>query len=114
MIIMLKDCLQQMEDRDPATGKMIPFDFSVCTFSRQRMDGGKIIEYKGAVLAKNTDTKKSSAAKQEQEEETTIPDKRNPKHFLNKTRNILLPGQERPTKFRIRYIIDFNKQTIVY
>lgn len=117
MILLLKDVLQAMEAKDPKTGQYLPFDLGYCTFSRQRNEGGKLIDYKGVTLTSDfndVDKRKSTQAKREAAiADGTIVKTANPFHRKNKTRNITLPNGE-IRKICFRFITSFNGNKVVY
>lgn len=106
-MISLKDALAQMQQVD-SKGKPVPFSLEFCTFSRQRHTGGSVVKVERAILSrldnqihnkKGTGLSNSSAV---------------PSHFTNKTRNIKLIPSGEIIKFRIRMLLKFNNQPVVY
>lgn len=107
MAILLREALQQMDKLD-TYGKPVPFSCVVCTYSRQRKEGGKIVEYSNVILTRAEH--KSEAPKIQSKSDVQL--KRQPSNFKNKTRNIkLLTGDIK--KFRIRFLLEFNGETVV-
>jgi hypothetical protein len=110
--IRLWDALEIMESMDPH-GKPVRFQLKYVTANRTTGEGGDIIEL--------TDACKCSIRTKKGKE--VFPFKKNvsaceklpkdPRHWVNSTRNILLPnGQKR--KLHIRLIIEFNNQKVCY
>ena len=107
MAIILREALQQMDKLD-RFGKPVPFSCLVCTFSRQRQEGGKLVEYKDVVLTR-AENKAEAPARQTKKD---ILLKRQPSNFINKTRVIRLPNMD-IRKFRVRFLLEFNGETVV-
>jgi hypothetical protein len=110
-MIRLSNVLEQMDQLD-GNEKPVKFDIKFVTADRIRKTGGEIIEIKQGckcVGKKNGkvvfDTRKAS---------TDIPKiPKDPNHWVNSTRNILLPnGLIR--KVHIRLIIEFNGQKVCF
>jgi hypothetical protein len=104
--IRLADVLQQMERLDEK-GMPCMFDMKFVTANRQQCTGGEIIEIKGGrkCVGKRGDKVIFDTRPSTQGEPTGKS--RDPRHWVNSTRNILLPnGQIR--KVHIRLIIEFN------
>jgi hypothetical protein len=118
MVLLLKDALKQMEATDPNTGQYLPFDLGYCTYSQQRKEGGKLIEYLGARLTSNITESQNQKPEPEKDDakhdtENSGPKRINPFHRKNETRNIELPnGQIR--KIHFRFIVSFNGNKVVY
>jgi hypothetical protein len=118
MVILLKDALMMMEDKDPKTGQYLPFDLGYCTYSRQRNQGGKLIEYLGARLTSNITeipNKKPEPVNEQviRDADSNGTKRINPYHRKNETRNIELPnGQIR--KIHFRFIVSINSHKVVY
>ncbi len=91
-------------------GLPIRFDVTYVTYSRHRDDGGDIVQLQDVCIS-NTDGKSDEKPKVQSKYAAVIG--RKPKHFKNKTLNFRLAnGQIR--KCRIRNIIEFNNQPVVY
>ena len=110
--IRLSDVLKEM-DRIDGSGKPVSFDIKFVTSNRKLGTGGEIIEIKGArkcVEIKGgevvIDTRKSATPGE-------VPVSRNPHHWINSTRNLLLPNG-RIRKVHIRLIIGFNNQKVCF
>lgn len=108
-MISLKDALDTMNKLD-LYGKPVPFSCVYCTFSRQRQAGGELIKIERATI--NTPKKKSlqkkvaALAANNGGQQT--------QHFINKTRNIKLMPSGEIRKFRIRMLLEFNAQQVIY
>ena len=110
--IRLWDVLETMESMDDR-GKPVRFQLKFVTADRQKKTGGEIIEMKDAC-------KCSIRTKQGKE---IFPSKKafpasdrvskDPHHWINSTRNILLPNGEKRT-IHIRLIIEFNNKKVCY
>lgn len=108
--ISLKDALQILELKDK-NGGAYPFTISFRTLNKQSKHGGRLVSYENAKLfipKKNNDQK--ALAKSLQYAPTN---KKNPNHFLNRTRNI---EQENGniSKIHIRLIDSINGKKVVY
>ena len=110
--IRLWNVLEIMDSFD-GQGKPVRFQLKFVTANRLEKTGGEIIELKDACKC-SVKTRKG---------EEVFPEKRHfpamekaskdPRHWSNSTRNILLPnGQIR--KVHIRLIIEFNHQKVCY
>ena len=111
--IRLGQALEVMDQVDE-NGKAVPFQIKFVTANRGLLTGGEIVELKHAwkcVGKRNgkpvfDQRKKSSLGSNDQ-----IP--KDPRHWVNSTRNLLLPnGQIR--KVHIRLIIEFNDKKVCY
>lgn len=110
--IRLWDVLEQM-DRFDNQGKSVKFQVKFVTANRDHGTGGEIIEIKDGRKCSG----KTKSGEPIFQKAKTVPVKdsvsRNPNHWVNSTRNILLPnGQIR--KVHIRLIIEFNHQKVCY
>lgn len=108
-MISLKDALDTMNKLDQF-GKPVPFSCVYCTFSRQRKAGGELIKIEQAIISKplkKSPQKKVAAVATNNGGQQT-------QHFLNKTRNIKLMPSGEIRKFRIRMLLEFNGQQVVY
>jgi hypothetical protein len=108
-MILMRDALAHMEKRG-SDGKLLPFSCEFIAYSRQRGEGGKIVTIPQASLS--YDKKQYSGKTAAIPTERTVSSGQ-PNHFANKTRNILLPNGE-IRKMRIRMLITFNGQQVVY
>ncbi len=111
-LIRLWDVLDKMEAVD-SQGNPVRFSLKFITANRRLNQGGEIIELK--------DARKCSVKTKQGKE--IFPEKKNfpvndkvskaPNHWINSTRNILLPnGQKR--KLHIRLILEFNNMKVCY
>ena len=106
------DVLEIMDSMD-CHGQPVRFQLKYVTANRSTKEGGEIIELKDAC-------KCSVRTKQGKEifaERKNFPVNnkvsKDPRHWSNSTRNILLPnGQKR--KLHIRLIIEFNNKKVCY
>ncbi len=110
--IRLWDVLEIMDSFD-GQGKPIRFQLKFVTANRSEKTGGEIIELKDACKC-SVRTKKGKeifAVKKNLPADNRIT--KDPNHWVNSTRNILLPnGQKR--KLHIRLIIEFNNKKVCY
>ena len=110
--IRLWDVLEIMDSFD-GQGKPVRFQLKFVTANRSEKTGGEIIELKDACKC-SVRTKKGKeifAAKKNFPVDDRIT--KDPNHWVNSTRNILLPnGQKR--KLHIRLIIEFNNKKVCY
>lgn len=97
-MILLSDALRIMASNDPA-GNFIPFDLTYITCNVTDGSGGRRVTVTGAALAGGAFGKKES------------PKKAN--HFLNGTRNIMVPGKPRPVKIHNLLITHFNGEEVI-
>lgn len=107
--IYLNEVLKKIDAVD-ANGKALPFDITVRSLNRNSKTGGKKYDYKGVRKyrkKKYTDSNFLKAA------QAPAKRKRNPNHFKNRTRNIELQNGDIKT-IRIRLIISFNGQKVIY
>lgn len=110
--IRLWDALEIMDSMD-FLGKPVKFQLKYVTANRTTGEGGDIIELKDACKC-SVRTKKGKEIfpwkKSSSPGEKLAKD---PRHWVNSTRNILLPnGQKR--KLHIRLIIEFNHKKVCY
>ena len=108
--ISLKDTLQIIELKDKA-GNPYPFSISFRTLNRQSKTGGRLVSYEKAKLFVPSKNKFPSNNINDMIIEPK--DKKNPNHFLNRTRNI---EQENGniSKIHIRLIDSINGKKVVY
>jgi len=108
----LWDALEIM-DSFYGQGKPVRFHLKFVTANRSEKTGGEIIELKDACKC-SVRTKKGNeifAAKKNVPTDDRVT--KDPNHWVNSTRNILLPnGQKR--KLHIRLIIEFNNKKVCY
>ena len=111
-IITLPEVLKQMDQFDEK-GKPVPFSIKFVTCDLRRKSGGELIELENVVKCVGKkkgkvifdDRKKTPNKKKE---------KKNPKHWDNSTRNILIPSSGQIRKCHIRLITEFNGQKVIY
>ena len=110
--IRLWDVLEIMDSLD-GIEKPVRFQMKFVTANRLEETGGEIIELKDAqkCSGKTKQGKPIFAAKKNIPVVERIT--KDPNHWVNSTRNILLPnGQKR--KLHIRLIIEFNNKKVCY
>ncbi len=110
--IRLWDALEIMDSVDNE-GKPVHFQLKYVTANRTTGEGGEMIELIDACKC-SVRTKKGGEVFP-QRKNFPVPDKsaKDPRHWVNSTRNILLPnGQKR--KLHIRLIIEFNHKKVCY
>ena len=110
--IRLWDVLEIMESMD-CHGKPVRFQLKFVTANRLENTGGEIIELKDACKCsvRTTKGKEIFAVKKNFPVDDRVT--KDPNHWVNSTRNILLPnGQKR--KLHIRLIIEFNNKKVCY
>jgi hypothetical protein len=110
--IRLWDVLEIMESFD-SLGRPARFQIKFVTADRTTKEGGQIIELQDA--SKCSVRTKLGKEVFPQKKNIPFPDKvsKDPHHWTNSTRNILLPnGQKR--KLHIRLIIEFNNKKVCY
>jgi hypothetical protein len=101
--ITLKEALSQMD-----TGKK--FSISFITFDKRKDEGGELIEVASA--HKHNWVSPEEFKKQQQIQPASRMAKKNPRHYQNSTRNIILPGSE-VRKVHIRLIRKFNGMVVL-
>jgi hypothetical protein len=106
-MLFLKDVLEEMYKTD-VKGKPKPFSIEFVTADTNRMTGGDLIKIEKAVLLQKNDKKILGSTS-----EAKAKTRKNPNHWQNSTRNILLPNGEK-RKLHIRLITKFNKQPVIY
>jgi hypothetical protein len=110
--IRLWDALEMMDSTD-SQGNPARFQLKFVTANRTTKEGGEIIEVTDASKC-SIRTKKGKEiipAKKTFKADEKMP--KDPRHWVNSTRNILLPnGQKR--KLHIRLIIEFNHKKVCY
>lgn len=112
--IFLKDVLTLMSTAD-AKGLAVPFSISFRTLNRNSKTGGRLVTYPKAKLAMKEDHGDQTtfeALRRVPKPRTNI--KRNPKHFANKTRNVVVFPENKTRKVHINYITEFNGKKVVY
>lgn len=108
--IRLSDVLSEM-DRLDDQGKPIKFNIKFVTANRKERTGGEIIEIKGG--RKCVDVKEDKPVFDTRKSVSEPKLHKNPNHWVNSTRNILLPNG-RIRKVHIRLIIEFNDQKVCF
>lgn len=109
-MITLKEVLEKMDERD-AKGNPIPFDIVFCTYSRQQKKGGERITITNAV--KVASAKKNQPIVDRRTAAIQAPSK-NPHHYKNQTRNIMVLASQQIRKVHIRLIEKFNGQQVTW
>ena len=112
--IRLGDALDQMDQTDQ-DGKPIPFQIKFVTANRKLLEGGDIVELPVARKCIGKRQGKVIFDKRDKKAVSSHNDSisRDPRHWKNSTRNLLLPnGQIR--KVHIRLIIEFNNLKVCY
>src|SRR5688572_11951011 len=84
-IITLKDVLTEMD-----SGRKFSISFITC--DRHKDTGGELIEVPSA--HKHAWLSKEDFKRQQKLQPASVAIKRNPRHYENSTRNIILPGSE--------------------
>jgi hypothetical protein len=109
--IRLGECLEQMEQLDEF-GKPKKFQMRFVTANRNLGTGGEIIEIEDG--RKCVGKRNGSVVHDTRKAYAEVPAlSKDPHHWINSTRNILLPnGQIR--KVHIRLIIEFNHQKVCF
>ena len=109
--IQLSSALDEMDQLDHE-GKPVKFHIRFVTADRIRRAGGEIIEIpSGRKCVGNRNGKSVFDTRQKADENTRTS--RQPNHWVNSTRNIILPnGGIR--KVHIRLIIEFNSQKVFF
>jgi len=109
----LKSALEIM-DKTTKDGEPLPFNISFRTLNRYSNKGGKLNFYEGAKKAIMFVSSKSTTNTLRHEEILKdTPIKRNPKHWKNRTRNIVLSNGD-IRKIHLRLIISINGKQVVY
>lgn len=109
----MKDVLTKMKTLDE-NGKAVPFSIKFRTLNKYTSKGGKLKEYAEArLVTKEKQERITSVSALRTMQPRVIKERKNPNHFANKTRNLRLPNGE-IKKFRIRFIIEFNGQKVIY
>ena len=112
--IFLKDVLTQISTLDDK-GRAPLFSITFRTLNRNSKTGGRLVSYEKAKLAQKEDHGDQTTF----EALRTVPKprtniKRNPQHFRNKTRNLVVLPQKKTRKVHINLITEFNGKTVVY
>ncbi|CAA0156888.1 conserved hypothetical protein [Tenacibaculum maritimum] len=102
----LRDVLKEMAKLDENKNP-VPFSVAVRTFDKTNKKGGVLKQYHGITLMQQG--KKRSLMSL-----ASGKDVKNPNHWENKTRNLKVPGQNRPRKTNILFIVKFNGYNVVY
>ena len=110
--IRLWDVLQIMDSVD-GQERPVRFQLKYVTADRSKWTGGEIIELKGACKCSVTTKKGKEIFPPKQNIPANDRVTKDPNHWVNSTRNCLLPnGQKR--KLHIRLIIEFNNMKVCY
>lgn len=99
-------------DKTNQEGKAVPFDITFRTLQRYSKTGGKLLEYKQVrkYLSKKFIPNKKNILKSVKSGSII---KKNPKHYMNRTRNLELQNGD-IKKIHIRLIISINGLKIHY
>jgi hypothetical protein len=110
--IRLWDVLEIMESMD-CHGKPVRFQLKFVTANRSTKEGGDIIEMKNAqkCSVRTKQGKEIFAIKKSVPTNDRVT--KDPHHWINSTRNILLPNGQKRT-VHIRLIIEFNNKKVCY
>ena len=110
--IRLWDVLEIMDSMD-AHGNPVRFQVKYVTANRTTKEGGEIIELKDACKCSVKTRKGEEVFPEKRHFQAIEKVSKDPRHWSNSTRNILLPnGQKR--KLHIRLIIEFNNKRVCY
>lgn len=110
--IRLWDVLEIMDSVD-VDGKPVRFQIKYVTANRTTREGGDIIGLKDACKCSIRTKNGEEVFPKRQNFPVTEKTAKDPRHWENATRNILLPnGQKR--KLHIRLIIEFNHKRVCY
>lgn len=96
-MISLTDALRVMASKDEA-GNFIPFDIKLVELNLREGTGGRRVTYQNAVLAGGPFGKSSTP--------------KNANHFINGTRNIMVPGKDRPRKIHNLLLLELNGERV--
>lgn len=110
--IFLKD-VQAIFDKKFQDGKPVPFDLVVFKYSRTNKTGGDLRIYNGVVKPTKEQIKRSGFNKKTIESILNEKPSRNPNHFKNKTRCIMLPTGE-IRKISLICIKSINNLEMIY
>lgn len=112
--VFLKEVLNQISTLDK-DGRAPVFSISFRTLNRNSKNGGRLITYDKAKLAIKEefgDPTSFEALRTVSKPKTNI--RRNPQHFDNKTRNLVVLPSRKIRKVHINHIITFNGKKVVY
>lgn len=109
--IFLRQVVEEMKKTD-AHGNAIPFDIEGRTYNKNNGSGGTLKKYKGAKLLIGKKLKGKPFIDAEHFFRIA-KDRKNPRHWQNRTRNIeLVSGHIR--KVKILYVTKFNGLEVIY
>jgi hypothetical protein len=111
--ISLIEALKLIDLKD-ANGNALPFNISFRTLQRNSKTGGRLVQLDSAKLLTPATKRKSISEKliiQNLQEEPRF--KKNPKHYENRTRNLVKANGE-IVKVHIRLIVSINNHNVVY
>jgi hypothetical protein len=97
-------------DRLDEKGKPVPFSITFCTYSATTKTGGERITIDNAI--KVIGKRNGNIIQSKPASEKAAP--KNPNHFRNQTRNIMVPGSNQIRKVRIRLIECFNGKKVIW
>ena len=110
--INLKQALQIIETKDK-DGFPIPFDVSFRTLNRNSKSGGALRNYNSVSILTRREKQRLSEKQIVQNLQLASSTRRNPNHWVNRTRNLQKPNGE-IFKINIRLIDSINNQKVVY
>ena len=108
-MIALEDVLTQMEEKN-ARGYFKPFSVEFITYDEARDKGGELVQMRRATFLQVN----SSFTRKIKTKKYLNTIKRNPRHWLNATRNFKAVGQKSLVKVHIGLITKFNEQEVVW
>ena len=99
-------------DRLDKNNKPIPFSIKFVTADRKKQTGGEIITIDEAI--KVVGKKKGEVIIDKRKKKDIDIKTKNPNHWKNSTRNIMVVSSGEIRKIHIRLIIEFNGQNVYY
>jgi hypothetical protein len=110
--IRLSEVLELMDQVD-SSGINASFDIKFVTFNKKFETGGEIIEVKGGRKCLTEAKKDGKIIFGIESKGANILQSKKPDHYIQATRNILLPNGE-IRKIHIRLIIEFNGKKVCF
>lgn len=105
-LIPLSDVLKQMDS------KKVIDSISFVTAHKRNGTGGEIINLKKVVQTGNYN--RGRANRSASEKVDVKPMERNPEHYKNQTRNLIMSGSSQTRKCHIRLITEFNGKQVIW